>query len=395
LAEQKLSGFGNGANVLGLAQTGRFNGHWWKWLAHRRRPEARVAAGSQYIPVHRYQATPAPLHTAMPLGQAVHRRPSITQRSVLETSRTISAEIDLARAVLYPPSRFHQRQLPELRDDAISVPLANSRVNECHHHRVFWQQKPERRKPSGTGGNPISKLSARGCKPFFRAGGSNERSNGWIARSWFERRSWRGRGGPLDHSGERTIAVFRVGPGIGGATKPDLVDIGGTVVYDPLVARLRRGEELPSAGILTLHHTFLDRLFTSGSGTSYAAPRVAFSAAQILGRFPAASANLIRALLVGSAEIPEPASERLALLGPDATRSVCGHGMVNLERAAFSDDARVVLYGEDELAIDHFAVYQIPIPEQFQTQKGDRCIRATLAYAPRCGTPERTTPELA
>jgi subtilisin family serine protease len=174
----------------------------------------------------------------------------------------------------------------------------------------------------------------------------------------------------------------RVGPGIGGATKPDLVDIGGTLLFDAIVARLRGGEELPSAGVLTLHHMFLDRLITAGSGTSYAAPRVAFSAAQILARFPNASANLVRALLVGSAEIPDASLQRLALFGTEATRTVCGHGMVDLERAAFSDDARVVLYGEDELAVDHFAVYRIPIPEAFQTAPGERSIRVTLAYDP-------------
>ena len=118
--------------------------------------------------------------------------------------------------------------------------------------------------------------------------------------------------------------------------------------------------------------------FTAGSGTSYAAPRVAFSAAQILSRFPDASANLIRALLV----ILNATRERMRLLGNDATRAVCGYGQVDLERAAFSDDARVVLYAEDELAIDHFAVYRIPIPEPFQTERGERCIRVTLVYDP-------------
>ncbi len=174
----------------------------------------------------------------------------------------------------------------------------------------------------------------------------------------------------------------RAGPGVGGATKPDLVDVGGTLVFDPIVARLRRGEDLASAGVLTTHHAFRDRLFTAGSGTSYATPRVAFSAAQILSRFPRASANLVRALLVGSAEVPDAARDRMQLLGADATRAVCGHGQVDLERAAFSDDARVVLYGEDELAIDHFAVYQIPIPEPFQSEVGERSIRVTLAFDP-------------
>jgi hypothetical protein len=90
----------------------------------------------------------------------------------------------------------------------------------------------------------------------------------------------------------------------------------------------------------------------------------------------------MRALIVGSAEIPQPAQERLQLLGADATRSICGHGLVDLERAAFSDDARVTLYAEDELALDHFAVYRIPIPEAFQAGNGERRIRVTLAFDP-------------
>jgi hypothetical protein len=174
----------------------------------------------------------------------------------------------------------------------------------------------------------------------------------------------------------------RIGPGVGGATKPDLVEIGGTVVFDPVVARLRGGEDLASAGVLTLNHTFVNRLLATRSGTSYAAPRAGFSAALILSRLRGASANLVRALLVGSAEVPDAARNRLRLLGPDAIRAICGHGQVDVERAAFSDDARVVLYAEDELEVDHFAVYRIPIPEPFQSQAGERCIRVTLAYDP-------------
>jgi Subtilase family len=174
----------------------------------------------------------------------------------------------------------------------------------------------------------------------------------------------------------------RIGPGPGGATKPDVLEIGGTLIFDPVVARLRGGEDVGSAGVLTLYHSYLDRLFTAGSGTSYAAPRVAFSAAQILTRFPEASANLVRALIVGSAEIPQPAQDRLLHLGGEATRAICGHGLVDLERAAFSDDARVTLKAEDELGLDHFAVYRIPIPEAFQAGNGERCIRVTLAFDP-------------
>jgi hypothetical protein len=51
-------------------------------------------------------------------------------------------------------------------------------------------------------------------------------------------------------------------------------------------------------------------------------------------------------------------------------------------RAAFSNDSRVVLYAEDELIMDHIAVYRIPIPREFQTEPGNREISVTLAYDP-------------
>jgi hypothetical protein len=174
----------------------------------------------------------------------------------------------------------------------------------------------------------------------------------------------------------------RAGPGVGGAIKPDVVDFGGTLVFDAVTMRLRDGGDTPSAGVLTLHHRPVDQLFTAGSGTSYSTPLVAFKASQILRLIPDASANLLRALLVGAAAVPPEAVSALAPLTEGAQDVICGHGLVDLGRAAYSDDARVVLYAEDELPIDHFAVYEVTIPNVFQKEKGRRTIRVTLAYDP-------------
>ena len=173
----------------------------------------------------------------------------------------------------------------------------------------------------------------------------------------------------------------RTGPGIGNSCKPDLVDIGGTMIFDAVVARLRDGADIPTAGVLTLHHKFIDRLFTAASGTSYSAPMVANKAARVLTRFPSASANFVRALLVGAASVPDEARVKLMPLGEEAVQKVCGYGQVDAIRAAYSDDHRVVLYAEDELPYDHFAVYELPIPELFQNG-GRRTIRITLAFDP-------------
>jgi len=174
----------------------------------------------------------------------------------------------------------------------------------------------------------------------------------------------------------------RIGPGVGGAMKPDFIDVGGTLIYDPVVGRLRGGEDVPEAGVLTLHHRFLDQLFVCGSGTSYSAPLVALKASSVISRLPGASANLVRALLCTAATVPTEARERLAPLGNGVVESVCGHGQADIERANFSDDSRVILYAEDELPLDHFAIYQVPIPDLFQTEPGRRAIRVTLAFDP-------------
>src|SRR5690606_16511665 len=102
-------------------------------------------------------------------------------------------------------------------------------------------------------------------------------------------------------------------------------------VFDPVPRRLHDGASMASAGLLTLHHQLAQRLLTGASGTSYAAPLVAFKLAQLLRRFPEASANLLRALAINAARIPEAAAERLQPLGKDAPSRVCGNGQVHLE----------------------------------------------------------------
>jgi len=169
----------------------------------------------------------------------------------------------------------------------------------------------------------------------------------------------------------------RCGPGVGEATKPDLCDEGGNTLYDGLTQNLTRRSECE---VLTTHPRYLERLFTTELGTSYAAPFVAYKAAIVLQALPNASANLLRALLVNSARIPEPAQQRLALLGSDAILRLCGYGIADPIAASTSDRNRVVLYADAEIGMDRFFVYEIPIPEQFAQTKGRRQIRVSLAF---------------
>jgi hypothetical protein len=59
-----------------------------------------------------------------------------------------------------------------------------------------------------------------------------------------------------------------------------------------------------------------------------------------------------------------------------------GHGVVDAERAIYSEDHRVVLIREDTLDVDRFAVYEVPVPDIFREEEGTRRIRVALAFDP-------------
>jgi hypothetical protein len=186
---------------------------------------------------------------------------------------------------------------------------------------------------------------------------------------------------PIAEVGE-PAPFTRCGPGVNDATKPDLCDDGGNLLFDGVTQGCVRREE---SEVFTTHSRYLDRLFTTVRGTSFAAPLVAYKAALVLQTFPNASANLIRALLVNSARVPEPSQQRLQAFGEEAVARLCGHGIADALTASTSDINRVVLYADArdadaQIRMDRFFVYEIPIPPEFAQTPGTRHIRATLAF---------------
>jgi Subtilase family len=182
--------------------------------------------------------------------------------------------------------------------------------------------------------------------------------------------------GPMEPS-----PFTRVGPGAARVTKPDFVELGGTMIYNAATRSLQSAPQVPEAGIVTLNHDFVRQLFTSGQGTSYSAPILARKAATLLQIFPNSSANLVRALLAGAASLPEEAERRLADMDKADQYHIVGNGYVDPLKAAYSDDHRVVYFADDQLEIDKFAIYRVPIPAEFQTG-GKRTIRVSLAFDP-------------
>ncbi len=183
--------------------------------------------------------------------------------------------------------------------------------------------------------------------------------------------------------------ITRSGPGVNGAIKPDLCDYGGTVVLNCHTKQRITGKHWASAGVLTLSPDYRQSLLTADTGTSFAAPRVAHKAALLLGRYPQASANLIRALLGLSASLPEeavqclqPGYQRGHRLKPEV-RHCLGYGVPDVARALASDDPRVILLADrQELDLDEVALYAVPLPAEFRRTQGPRTIRVALAYDP-------------
>lgn len=167
----------------------------------------------------------------------------------------------------------------------------------------------------------------------------------------------------------------RSGPGAYKGIKPDLIHYGGNVVVRPT------GDiATPEVGtsVISLSLAEPGRLFGFGHGTSFAAPRVARVAADVLQTYPNASGNLVRALLALSARVPDPVADAF---GNEVGR-VSGSGLPLAERATASSASRVVLMGEFSLGTDTVAIHPLPIPDAFRSGRAARSIRVALAFDP-------------
>ncbi|WP_156394372.1 S8 family peptidase [Mesorhizobium sp. Root172] len=172
----------------------------------------------------------------------------------------------------------------------------------------------------------------------------------------------------------------RSGPGFADGIKPDLADYGGTAVWLGYAETL--SADRPSCGVLTLNPNYLQSLMRYRHGTSFAAPVVAYKAAVLVEEYPERSANFVRALIGLSADHPPELIDGTG--GKDSRDRYrhAGYGVCDPDLALASDDGRVVMAIEDSLPIDRFAVYEVPIPTDFQTVKGRRHIKVSLAFDP-------------
>ena len=174
----------------------------------------------------------------------------------------------------------------------------------------------------------------------------------------------------------------RIGPGVQGAVKPDLVDLAGDLSFE----RGRLPEYTAYVGVPTLHYAFSPpegRLFTTVAGTSFAAPRVANAAARLMHEFPGISSNLVRALFAASAVVPPNRPRELTDLSLESVRRIYGYGITDFEHASRSATNDVLLLYEGTIPLDEFQLFLVPpIPPEYLETTGSRDLSVTLAFDP-------------
>lgn len=176
--------------------------------------------------------------------------------------------------------------------------------------------------------------------------------------------------------------LTRRGPGAMGMVKPEVSAPGGSLALDELRGAIVSND--PTVCVVGAGGKQPERLLAQDVGTSFAAPLVSHAALRVLGRYPALSANAVRALVLASVE---PLNAVVQGKGPakDALeqRRLTGYGRVSAERAEASGDHRAVLLAEGLLVIDDVHLYTTPIPSTFFDSGGKRIVTVVLVFNPQ------------
>lgn len=180
----------------------------------------------------------------------------------------------------------------------------------------------------------------------------------------------------------------RAGPGYRGMVKPDLVEEGGNEIVspsDPLKLKDMGGKLV----VLNPHFIHEGKLFSVDYGTSFSAAKVSHFVAKLFNAFPNASANLIKALLLSSADVPSDRPGPLKDIKLDDSDKnlmdilkVYGYGKPNLDRAVSSESNRVVLLADNKIKPDSVHLYYFYLPSEFTSIQGTKEISVCLVYDP-------------
>lgn len=185
-------------------------------------------------------------------------------------------------------------------------------------------------------------------------------------------------------AGPRSPSPFSCAGGLKNVVKPELVEIAGDLAYDRGTGTVVDSD----LGLRVPTTRPPPQLLGFTIGTSFSTPKVSHLAGHVFDKYPDATPNLVRALLVGSARIPEGVQDwKLA----DAMR-VCGFGIPDLDRALYCRPQRVTLFYEGHVDVDEVKLFDVPVPTELARSKGRKSITVTLAYDPPVSVVNRERP---
>jgi len=178
------------------------------------------------------------------------------------------------------------------------------------------------------------------------------------------------------------------GPGYKAMIKPELVEEGGNIIYS-----LSDPSKMHDIGgkLIVLNPDWLKdgRLFTVDYGTSYSAPRVAHYLGKLFNNFPVYSPNMIKAVLIASAEIPSDRPGVLRGINFNSSDTelmnllkIYGYGKPNLDAALSSEFNQVLLQAENGIKLDSVHLYYFYLPSEFIETSGEKQLAVSLVYDP-------------
>lgn len=177
---------------------------------------------------------------------------------------------------------------------------------------------------------------------------------------------------------ESEIAPYsRIGNGIWGDIKPDVVEYGGGMK----ISKNNLFQITTKDTAIELIRSTIDGggAYNSESvGTSFATPKVTAIAAELLKLYPDEDINLIRALIVQGARLPGDFFRNPTAL---ALRHY-GYGIPSLKRVTANTEHRVTFYNTNQIKAEEGQVYSLKLPDNLRNpgDEFDILIEVSLAY---------------
>ncbi len=180
---------------------------------------------------------------------------------------------------------------------------------------------------------------------------------------------------------ENEISPFsRIGSGIWGMIKPDVVEYGGGLALSKTGNIVSIKEELSPELIRSTMHGG-PAIGNDIVGTSFATPKVSYIIAQLIKLYPDEDVNLLRALVVQGARLPNTFFENPTV---KSIKSF-GYGVPSLERVTKNTHQRVTFYNTGTIRAEEGHIYSLNIPESLRSpaEEYDILIEVTLSYTAR------------